>query len=70
MALLVKVLEMLLGAAMSPSVMPLLRAAVRSIMSDEMSNAPKRGKADEDFDAKVTASGMVDVPLPGEHPLA
>ncbi len=55
MALLVKVLEMLLGAAMSPSVLPLLRAAVRLIMSDELINAPERGKADEEFDAKVTA---------------
>ena len=68
MALLVKLFEMLLGAAVSPSVLPLLRAAVRSIMSDELINAPERGKADEEFDAKVTASWMADVPLPGEHP--
>ena len=68
MALLVKVLEMSLSAAMSPSVLPLLRAAVRAIMSDELINAPERGKADEEFDAKVTASGMADVPLPVEHP--
>ncbi len=68
MALLVKVLEMLLGAVMSPSVLPLFRAAVRSIMSDELLNAPERGKADDEFDATVKGSGMADVPLPGKHP--
>jgi len=67
-ALLVKLFEMLLGAAMSPSVLPLLRAAVRSIMSDELINAPDRGQADEEFKSKIEASGMADVPLFGKHP--
>ena len=64
----VKVLEMLLGAVMSPSVLPLIRAAVRSIMSDELINAPDRGKADDEFRTKIEESGMADVPLPGKHP--
>ena len=68
MSLLVKVLEMLLGAMMSPTVLPLLRSALRSIMSDELVNAPKRGKEDEVFEEKVKKSGMADVPLPTHYP--
>ena len=68
MALLVKALELLLSAAMSPTVLPLLRSAVRSIMSDELVNAPGRGKADESFEEKVKNSGMADVPLPAHYP--
>jgi hypothetical protein len=68
MALLVKALELLLSAAMSPTVLPLLRAAVRSIMSDELVNAPGRGQEDELFEQKVKNSGMADVPLPAHYP--
>lgn len=68
MSLLVKVLEMLLGAMMSPTVLPLLRSALRSIMSDELVNAPKRGKEDESFERKIKNSGMGNVPLPAQYP--
>jgi len=67
-ALLVKILEVLLGAMMSPSVLPLLRAAFRAVMADELVNAPKRGEDDDKFEQKIVESGMVDVPLPGRHP--
>ncbi len=67
-ALLVKLLEALLAAVMSPRVLPLLRTAVRSIMSEKMVNAPGRGMADDEFEAKIAESGMSDVPLPEHHP--
>ena len=67
-ALLVKFLEALFGAVLSPTVLPLIQKAVRQIMSDELVNAPKRGEADEEFEKKVVVSGMADVPLPGHHP--
>ncbi len=68
MAFLVKVLELLLSAAMSPTVLPLLRTAVRSIMRDELVTAPGRGKDDDLFEAKLKNSGMADVPLPSHYP--
>jgi|GEM_PF-3267016 len=68
MALLEKALALLLSAAMSPTVLPLLRAAVRSIMSDELVNAPGRGVADDEFEKIVVESGMADILLPGKHP--
>ncbi len=67
-ALLVKILEALLRAVMSPTVLPLLRAAVRSVMSDELVNAPGRGMADDEFEKKIEWSGMADVPFPVRHP--
>jgi hypothetical protein len=63
-ALFEKLLEVLLAAVMSPTVLPLARAAVRAVMSDELENAPRRGMADDEFEQKVVES----VPLPGHHP--
>ena len=60
--------QVLVDVLLKPENIEKCKAALSTILSERVINAPEKGEADEELQKKIENSGMADVPLPDRHP--